>query len=302
MAKWKLSDIPNQKGRTAIVTGANSGIGFETARVLACNGADVILACRSKLKGEEAVSKIKEENPKGSVSLEILDLSDLASVRLFADKMNDKLDCLDLLILNAGVMVPPYTKTTQGYELQFGVNHLGHFALTGLLHKKILSTEGSRIISVSSIAASFGKMHWDDLLFENKYLPWRAYGQSKLANQLFIQELQRRLEAVRSGTIVANAHPGWSRTHLQRTSKFTSLGNILFYPFNMAPIGGAMPTLRAAVDSSVVNGSYYGPRGLGKMRGAPKLQKIAKRATNRDDAKRLWEESIKLTGVNYLNG
>ncbi|MGD8414027.1 MAG: oxidoreductase [Candidatus Latescibacterota bacterium] len=297
MSKWTCDDIPDQSGRNVIVTGANTGIGFETARALALKGAQVTLACRSHEKGEEAVDRIRKESADAAVSLEQLDLSDLRNVEAFAARFKDRHERLDLLILNAGIMVPPESKTAQGYELQFGVNHLGHFALTGALLPLLLATEGSRVVVVSSTAAARGVMNFDDLQFERRgYAAWQAYAQSKLANQLFTLELQRRLRSAGSSVVVTAAHPGWTATDLQRT---TRLARTLNHFVAMKPPQGALPTLRAATDPEANGGDYFGPNGFLQMRGYPKRIDMVKRAHDPADAARLWEVSEDLSGVRF---
>jgi len=284
MARWTEQDIPSQDGQIAVVTGANTGIGFEAARALAQAGARVILACRNPTKGEDAVARIQALQPKGSVELELLDLSNLESIAAFSARLHASVDRLDLLILNAGVMVPPASKTQQGFELQFGVNHLGHFALTAQLFDLVSQGEASRIVVLSSSAARMGKMQWDDLQFEGGYKPWPAYGQSKLANQLFLLELQRRLDAAGSAVRVTGAHPGWTATDLQRTSGLATFLNPILA---MKPPQGALPTLRAATDPQAPQGSYYGPNGIGQMRGYPVQVPFVDQALRPDDQARL---------------
>lgn len=296
MARWTADDIPDQTGRTAVVTGANTGIGFETARMLAEKGAHVVLACRSADKGADAVRRLEATNPSGSVALELLDLSDLDHVADFAKRVTERLDRLDLLILNAGVMVPPASTTKQGFELQFGVNHLGHFALTGHLLPLVQSTEGARVVVVSSTAAVRGRMHFDDLQFEGGYRAWPAYGQSKLANQLFLRELQRRLQDAGSDVLVTGAHPGWTQTDLQRTSGLASFLNPFF---GMKPPQGALPTVRAAVDPAAPPAAYYGPDGFGQVRGYPVIRPLVAHSDNAEHQARLWEVSEQLTGVDF---
>jgi NAD(P)-dependent dehydrogenase (short-subunit alcohol dehydrogenase family) len=297
MSTWTFDEIPEQSGRIAIVTGANTGIGFETARALALKGAHVTLACRSPEKGQAAMDRILMASTRAEVALEQLDLSDLRNVEAFAERFTKEHDRLDLLILNAGVMVPPRSKTAQGFELQFGVNHLGHFALTGALLPLMNLTEGSRVVVVSSTAATRGRMHFDDLHFEKRdYAPWQAYGQSKLANQLFTLELQRRLRAAGSSVLATAAHPGWTATDLQRSS---GLLRFLNHLFAMGPRQGALPTLRAATDPQAAGGDYYGPNGFLQMRGYPKRVDMVKQARNADDAARLWNISEDLTGVHF---
>jgi NAD(P)-dependent dehydrogenase (short-subunit alcohol dehydrogenase family) len=297
MKAWTFDDIPDQTGREVIVTGANTGIGFETARALALKGACVTLACRDVEKGRAVADRILSVSPDAAVTLEQLDLSDLRAVGDFATRFRERDERLDLLILNAGVMVPPESKTAQGFELQFGVNHLGHFALTGALLPLVLATEGSRVVVVSSTAATTGRMQFDDLQFEKRgYAPWQAYCQSKLANQLFALELQRRLGAAGCSVLVTAAHPGWTATDLQR---YTRLVRFLNHFLAMKPAQGALPTLRAATDPQARGGAYYGPDGFLQMRGHPKRIEMVKQAHNREDATRLWEISEKLTGVRF---
>jgi len=278
MNAWTLDNIPNQSGRKVLVTGANTGIGFETARALARKGAHVTLACRNLNKGQEAMERILADSADVAVSLEQLDLADLRNIEAFASRFKEQHERLDLLILNAGVMVPPETKTAQGFELQFGVNHLGHFALTGALLQLVQATEGSRVVVVSSTAATRGVMDFDDLQFEKrKYAPWPAYGQSKLANQLFTLELQRRLRAAGSSVLVTAAHPGWTATDLQRSTRLVRFLNHLVA---MKPPQGALPILRAATDPEAAGGDYFGPNGFLQMRGSPKRIDMVNRAQN----------------------
>jgi NAD(P)-dependent dehydrogenase (short-subunit alcohol dehydrogenase family) len=296
--RWTYDDIPAQTGRTAIVTGANTGIGYETARALARKGAHVVLACRSRAKGEAATARIAAEHPRGSVAFAALDLADLASVRAFVDEFTGASEQLDLLINNAGVMVPPESATKQGFELQFGVNHLGHFALTGLLLPVLRATPGARVVTVSSGAHRMGAVNFEDLHFRRRgYRPWPAYGQSKLANLLFTFELQRCFDAEGLDVIAVAAHPGWTGTDLQRHVWYVSALNRVFA---MSPEQGALPTLRAATASDVRGGDYYGPHGFKELRGYPVRVGTSDAARNADDAARLWQVSEELTGVRYL--
>lgn len=290
------ASIPNQDGKVAIVTGANSGIGFETARALAAKGAHVVLACRNQEKGADAVARIEAAHPGASVELGSLDLSSLASVRTFATELQKLHPRVDLLVNNAGVMVPPYQRTQDGFELQFGTNHLGHFALTGQLLPALLKSDAPRVVNVASLAHKMGEIHFDDLAFEAGYKPWAAYGQSKLANLLFTYELGRWLEAKGLPVVVAAAHPGWTATNLQQTSAMARLFNPIFA---MKPIGGALPTLYAATAPDVHSGDYIGPSGLGEMRGAPKKVQSNARSKDRQTAARLWTVSEELTGVRF---
>jgi NAD(P)-dependent dehydrogenase (short-subunit alcohol dehydrogenase family) len=301
MTRWAFADIPDQTGRTALVTGANTGIGFETARMLARKGARVVLACRNREKGESALERIRHEAPAADVSLLTLDLADLDSVSACARSFMEGHDRLDLLIDNAGVMVPPLSRTKQGFELQFGTNHLGHFALTGRLLPLVAKTPGSRVVVVSSTGALIGRIHFEDLHYQRRrYRPWPAYGQSKLANLMFTSELARRLEASGSPVRVTAAHPGGSATDLQRNTWF--FRTVVNRWLASKPSDGALPTLRAAVDPEAASGSYWGPGGAFGMRGPPVEVRIPERAKEEGVARRLWEVSEELTGVRFPFG
>lgn len=294
--QWTENDIPNQAGRVAIVTGANSGIGWDTARALAQKGATVIMACRSLPKANTAAEHINALKPTGKVVVMPLDLGDLDSVREFAAAFRKQYNRLDLLINNAGVMMPPYGKTTQGFEQQFGINHLGHFALTGLLLDMLNQTPNARIVTVSSGAHQFGVINFEDLNWEHGYPAQRAYGQSKLANLLFTYELQHRLEAAGQKTLAVAAHPGWTATNLQQHSgTFQRLNPIFAQTTDM----GALPTLYAATAPDVRGGDYFGPGGLWEMRGYPKRVKSNARSHDEAVAQRLWAVSEELTQVKY---
>jgi len=295
--KWTSENIPDQSGRIAVVTGASSGIGYEAAKVLAEKGATVIIAVRNQQKGDAAVQRIKAENPNADVSVMLLDLANLQLVKEFAQNFKQKYDRLDLLINNAGVMAPPYGKTADGFELQFGTNHLGHFALTGHLFGLLEKTPGSRIVNVSSMAHTFGDLDFDDLNWEKReYNKMKSYGDSKIANLYFTYELARRLQAKGSHTMVTAAHPGWTATDLQRHSGLFSFLNPFFA---MKAPQGALPTLRAAVDSEANSGDFFGPNGWKEMRGWP--VKVQSNALSQDEAiaKRLWEVSEEWTGIKY---
>ncbi len=295
--RWDVEDIPDMSGRVAIVTGANSGIGYETARVLAHKGADVVMACRNLRKANDAAEQIRRENPTGSVGVMQLDLADLDSVLQFAGDFLETHERLDLLINNAGVMTPPYGKTAQGFEKQFGVNHLGHFALTGLLIDQIVLTPKSRVVTVSSMMHRAGNIDFDDLNCDEKaYQAALAYGQSKLANLLFTYELQRKLEAAGMDTLSVAAHPGWTETNLQQHS-----GSVRFFNRFIAQDGpmGALPTLHAATGADVAGGDYYGPKGFLEVRGHPKKVSSNNRSQDQATAERLWAVSEELTGVTY---
>ncbi len=295
---WTIEQIPTQVGKVAIVTGANSGIGKSTARILAQRGARVILACRSRKRAEAAIASILDEVPDAQVEFRELDLASLDSVRAFAEGILETETRLDLLINNAGVMMPPKrSETADGFELQMGVNHLGHQSLTALLLGLLNKTANSRVVSVASQAHRGGKMNFDDLQWTDRsYRRFASYGQSKLANLLFSFELNRRLKAAGEETIAVAAHPGWTATELQRNSLSARLFNPLVA---MKPDQGAMPTLRAATDPKVVGGEYFGPSGLYELRGAPITVGSSKRARSAESAKRLWEVSETLTGVHF---
>jgi len=295
---WTFADIPEQSGKVAIVTGANSGIGEPTAAELGRAGAHVVIACRNPSKAEAALGRLRATAPEASFEFLQLDLADLDSVAAFADAFKAKHDRLDLLINNAGIMVPPYGKTKQGFELQLGTNHLGPFALTGHLMGLLLATAGSRVVSVASMAHRMGKLNFDDLQRERRYSSWEAYGQSKVANLHFIYELQRRLTATSAGCRALAAHPGWTDTNLQVNSwGARTFGAILA----MKPAGGAAPTLRAATDPEAIGGTYYGPSGFMEISGAPVVVKSNRYSQNEEVAMKLWARSQELTGVRFLS-
>ncbi|KWX64508.1 SDR family NAD(P)-dependent oxidoreductase [Mycobacterium sp. NAZ190054] len=301
-SKWTAADVPDQTGRVAVVTGANTGIGFETAAALAGKGARVVIAVRNPDKGRKAADDIARRHPGADVRLQELDLSSLASVRAAADALRTAFPRIDLLINNAGVMYPPKQITADGFELQFGTNHLGHFALTGLLLDTLLDVPGSRVVTVASIAhRNMADIHFDDLQWERGYNRVAAYGQSKLANLMFSYELQRRLAARGAPTISVAAHPGISNTELMRHipgSRLPGFSRLAGFVTN-SPAVGALATLRAAVDPAVQGGQYYGPSGFQEMIGHPVL--VTSNAKSRDVAvqQRLWTVSEELTGVEY---
>jgi NAD(P)-dependent dehydrogenase (short-subunit alcohol dehydrogenase family) len=304
--KWTEADIPDQTGRTALITGANSGIGFEAARALAEHGARVVLACRSRSKADDAVRAIATTAPAADVTVLELDLADLDQVTVAAARFASDHDRLDLLIDNAGLMAIPKQTTVQGYEMQFGVNHLAHFALTGRLLDRLLATPDSRVVSISSQGHRPGRIAFDDLQSERSYGPWKAYFQSKLANLLFIAELQRRLTAADVSTLALAAHPGGSRTNLGHENPggiINTIGHvgrpIIEKIALQSAAMGALPTLRAATDPAVVGGEYFGPDGLGEQRGHPRVVGRSRRAPDEVAARRLWEVSEELTGVHY---
>jgi NAD(P)-dependent dehydrogenase (short-subunit alcohol dehydrogenase family) len=299
---WTESDIPDQRGRVAVVTGSNTGLGFDTARILAERGATVVLAVRDLERGKRAAARIAETAPGAAVRIQRLDLASLASVRQAAAELTAQCPAIDLLINNAGVMYPPRQTTEDGFELAFGINHLGLFAMTGLLLPAMLPVAGSRVVTVSSVGHRIrARIHFEDLQLERSFDRVRAYGQSKLANLLFTYELQRRLAAADAGTSALAAHPGLSNTELVRNSP--TVLRALAVP--LAPIvaqsaaRGALPTLRAATDPGARGGQYYGPGGPGEMRGYPKLVSSSAQSHDEAIARRLWSVSEELTGVSY---
>lgn len=303
MTGWNEQDIPDLSGRSAVVTGANSGIGYVTARELARQGARVVLACRSEARGLGAKDRLLAEVPDAAVELTVLDLGDLASVRQFTQDLS--YDRLDLLVNNAGVMALPYGTTVDGFETQFGVNHLGHFALTGLLLPVLLDTPGARVVTVSSTAHTLANIDIADLNSEHRYHRWLAYARSKTANLLFTHELARRLAAHGSDVVAAAAHPGYAATNLQAagprmagrrfTERFMAVGNRFFA---QSPEAGALPTLYAATAPDVRPDSFTGPSFLG-WRGAPGPSWRAPWTLNDRAGERLWAASEELTGVSY---
>jgi NAD(P)-dependent dehydrogenase (short-subunit alcohol dehydrogenase family) len=302
---WTVERIPDLSGKVIIVTGANTGIGYETAKEVARKCARTVLACRNLEKGEAALVRIKDEIPNASVEVIQLDLSSLASVRQFAEDFKAKYDRLDILINNAGIMYVPYGKTIDGFERHFGTNHLGHFALTGLLVDLLLKTENGRVVTVSSVGHRSGEMDFDDLMFEGGrgYRGQRVYGRSKLANLLFTYELQRRLEARGVDVIATAAHPGGSNTDLARHVEnrwYFRLMRPLFEVVAQSAAMGALPSLRAAVDPDVKGGDYYGPEGFMESAGYPVLVQSSEASRSLEDARKLWEVSEELTEVQYL--
>ncbi len=300
---WSESDVPDQSGRVVVITGANTGIGYEAAAVLAHRGAHVVLAVRNLEKGNAALSRIVAASPHADVTLQQLDLTSLDAVRSAADALRAAYPRIDVLINNAGVMWTPKQVTRDGFELQFGTNHLGHFALTGLLLDHLLAVRDSRVVTVSSLGHRLrAAIRFDDLQFERRYDRIAAYGQSKLANLLFTYELQRRLAATPDAkTIAVAAHPGGSNTELTRNLPAifrpvaTMLGPVLF----QSPAMGALPTLRAATDPAVEGGQYFGPDGFFEQRGRPKLVKSSAQSHDAELQRRLWAVSEELTGVRF---
>ncbi|MCU1390580.1 MAG: dehydrogenase/reductase [Ilumatobacteraceae bacterium] len=300
--KWSETDIPDQSGRVALVTGANSGIGYEAARALAQHGAKVLLGCRNPTKAAAALEQIRNAAPDADVEILQMDLSHLASIRAAAATITDGGQRLDLLINNAGVMAVPLQHTADGFEMQFGTNHLGPFALTGLLLDTLNAQPGSRVVSVSSTGHKMGRISFDDLDAHDGYHRWLRYGQSKVANLLFTYELQRRLEASGATTVALACHPGGSQTNLGHDAgllmkTFQPLANIVMQSAAM----GALPTLRAATDPAAKGAEYYGPDGLSQMRGFPVKAHSTAYSHKKDVAAQLWTVSEELTGISYLD-
>lgn len=309
MSGWSASDIPSQAGRTWVVTGANSGIGLVSARELARTGARVVMGCRDPERGERALADVRAAVPAAEVELRRLDLADLGSVRDFASIVSETAGSLDGLLNNAGVMAPPRKETADGFELQLGTNHLGHFALTGLLLDTLQESGDARVVTVSSAAHRIGSIDFSDLQGREHYSRWRRYGQSKLANLLFAFELQRRSDVAGWGLRSAAAHPGYASTHLQSSgpgiggglaglvnSTLARLGNVVIAQSDEM---GALPSLYAATAPDMPPGGFAGPSGPGEMRGHPKLVSASGAARSEDDAQRLWSISEELTGVSF---
>jgi len=299
---WNLKQAPTQKGRIAIVTGANIGLGYETALALAGKGCSVVLACRNIDKAEAAKASILTQYPKAIVDCMSLDLANLKSVRKFAAAYKRRHDKLDLLINNAGIMMPPYSLSEDGFESQLAANYLGHFALTGLLLSVITKTPNSRIVSLSSLAHKWSGIRFDDLHFERRYDKRLAYGQSKLACLMFAYELQRRLTRAGHTTLSVAAHPGVSSTNLfQHMPKIVNVFAPLSALVFQSAQGGAQPTLYAALGADIQGGDYCGPQSMGEMRGDPGKVDSSWRSREESVAARLWAMSEELTGVRFLN-
>jgi NAD(P)-dependent dehydrogenase (short-subunit alcohol dehydrogenase family) len=296
-SKWTAADIPDQTGRITVVTGANSGLGLVTARELARAGATVVMAVRDLGKGETARASI----PGGNVEVRALDLGDLAAVRAFAEALPN--EHVDLLINNAGVMAPPRRLTKDGFESQFGTNHLGHFALTGLLLGRLLAAPDPRVVTLSSGAHRIGRINFDDLQSEQRYNNWRAYGQSKLANLMFCFELQRRASVAGAPLRSLAAHPGYAATNLQFAGPSKAYERSIMAVGNrviaQSDAMGALPALYAATVPDLPGGSFVGPDGFMEQRGYPKLVPAAGKAYDLEAWQRLWEVSEQLTGVHY---
>ena len=297
-SKWTAGDIPDLAGKTAVVTGANRGIGFEIARALAGKGAAVVLACRDQEKGRAAAERIRAEHPAGTAEPMALDLADLASVRRFAAEFAREHKRLDIMVANAGIMAVPFGRTADGFELQFGTNYLGHFALTGLLLPTLLRAPGARVVAMSSDGHRFAKMDFDNLNAEKKYNPQAAYGYSKIANLLFTYELARRFEKAGIKAVAAAAHPGWTKTDLAANWRWVRLISPII---GQSPAMGALPALYAATAPDVTGGDYFGPGGFMGLRGHPASARSSELTHDPDAAARLWSLSEELTGVRFLS-
>lgn len=297
---WTSEDIPDQSGRVAVVTGANSGNGFETARALAGRGALVVLAVRDLAKGAAAVSGIKADHPAARLDLVELDLAWLDSVRSAAGEIRDRFERIDLLVNNGGVFHTPRRQTADGFEIRFGTNHLGHFALTGLLADRIVGVEGARIVTVSSNAHRYrARIDFERFGMEQGRSQSAAYGRSKLANLLFTYELQRRLEAVGSATVALAAHPGWSGTEILRDFPAIRIIRPLIGPLQHSAAMGALATLRAATDPAAVGGEFYGPDGFMEMRGHPVRVGSSDRSHDAELQRQVWSASENVSGVTF---
>ncbi len=301
--EWTIQEIADLKGKIIIVTGANVGLGFESTKIFAQYNATVIMACRSIDKAKEAIIQIEDEFPNADLWPMRLDLSSLKSIKSFADAFKKKYKKLDILLNNAGIMTVPYGKTEDGFELQNGVNHLGHFALTAQLFDVIKNTPNSRIVNVSSLAHRQGKMDFDNYLFENGgYGKMKSYNRSKLSNLLFTYELDRRVKDKGYNIKVLAAHPGTSSTELGRYLKTEASSNTFLkfaLRFGQPPYMGCLPQVRASLDVNAKSGEYYGPSGFVEMKGKPVLVKSNKRSHNLNDAKLLWERSEELTKTRF---
>lgn len=301
--KWTTNDIPDLAGKVIIVTGGNSGLGYESVKTFAEKGAEVIMASRNAQKAEAAKSAIMQGNPSGKVVIMELDLGSLDSVKSFGSAYKKQYDRLDVLLNNAGIMMTPYQLTKDGFESQLGTNHFGHFALTGQLFDLLKKTPGSRIVNVSSLAHKKGTFDFDDLLYNHgkSYDPMKAYNRSKMANLLFTYELQRKLDG-KTNVMTVAAHPGVSMTNLASHLKNTFMFKLfsLFSGLIAHPVAdGALPQIRAAVDPAAKAGNYYGPAGFNEMKGAPVVVQSNSASHNEQIAQKLWEVTEKLTGVTF---
>jgi len=304
--KWTEKNLPDLSGKTIIITGANSGTGFSAAKFMSAKGATVIMACRNPEKAKKAIQSLKNENPGVRLDFIHLGLGDLASIKKFADVFKEKYASLDILINNAGVAQTPDMKTKDGFEMQMGINHLGHFALTSYLVERLASTKNSRVITVGSMNGEQGEMNFDNLFFEGEYQAMPAYNQSKLATHLFAYELGKRFENAKLGIESLAANPGFIKTNILKDNAYTtrSFGFKLMFGIAeslvaMSPDQGALPIMRAATDRTLKNGDFVSPMKAGGMRGLPKLVTLTNTAYNDENAKELWKISEELTGVKY---
>jgi NAD(P)-dependent dehydrogenase (short-subunit alcohol dehydrogenase family) len=301
-SKWTAAEIPDQSGRWAIITGANSGLGLVSAREMAQHGASVVLACRNMEKGAEALQEIEAAAPRATVQLMHLDLGSLDSVKAFAEEFLSTHEALDLLLNNAGVMAPPRRQTADGFELQIGTNLLGHFALTAHLLGAMEGGKDARVVTLSSNAHKMGRINFDDLQSERRYNRWIAYGQSKLADLMFALELDRRLRAAGSGITSVAAHPGYAATNLQSAAAPAAdrlLMGLTNHLIAQSAEMGALPSLYAATYPGLAGGSYVGPDGIGEFRGHPQLCSPSRAARDQTAATRLWDVALELTGVHF---
>ena len=306
MSDWTVDDIPDQAGRTALVTGANSGLGLASAKALAAKGARVLLGCRSPERGQAALAEVTAVATGVEPTLVALDLSDLSSVDAAAEVVASTAPRLDLLFNNAGVMAVPQGRTADGFETQFGTNHLGHFALTGRLLPLLLAADAPRVVTTSSNVHKIGRIHWDDLDLQRRYGKWVAYCQSKLANLLFTTELDRQAREHGGRLLAVAGHPGYASTHLQAVGPELTGSRFMAWAmdFGNRHLGqpadaGALPQLRAGTDPAVRSGQYYGPDGIAERMGSPTLVKARKKAYDPAAARRLWGISVERTGVTY---
>jgi NAD(P)-dependent dehydrogenase (short-subunit alcohol dehydrogenase family) len=304
---WTEENLPDLSGKTIIITGANSGTGFAATKFMSARGAVIIMACRNPVKANQALQNIKKDNPEAKLDFMRLDLSSLASIKQFSEEFKKKYTALDILINNAGMSQTPDIKTEDGFEMQMGVNHLGHFALTGHLMDRLVNTKDSRVVTMSSMNHEQGIMNFNNLFLEGEYHQMKAYEQSKLANLLFSYELSRRLTQAGVGVESIAAHPGFVNSNIMKSNKYTKRSfvfNLMFNIFNlllaMTPSMGSLGIMRAATDRTLKNGDYVGPTKIGGFRGLPKLLTSSERSYNEKDAKKLWQISEQYTGVTFV--
>ncbi len=295
---WTPEDMPALDDKIVVITGANSGLGLESARLMAARGAQIIMACRSQEKASAAKEDILDQVPDAKLDIMALDLASQKSIQLFAARFKQSYPRLDILMNNAGLMAPPLSHTEDGFEMQFGTNHLGHFALTGLLLDHLEKADAPRIITVSSVAHNVGNIYFDNLNAEKRYSRWFFYGQSKLANLVFARDLHRRLKAAGSKIQSFAVHPGYSDTNLQSTSGVNIFNRFFAQPQHI----GCYPSLYAATSDEVRSGEYYGPNGHFELGGYPAKARVRKRAKKARLSQKLWKVSEEMTGVAYLSG